>query len=306
MPPDLHLTSYPAYFVITSYPGNLYHLWHDSTLSLYGAMKLTNRLNSSVPNQVLQRNGLVGDSEKYNHTRYADILQAFSVREDQNVYHAMPSGTCYPYGVFGYTGASQLEVVNYVTAQLDIKYPSICLTGVKVTILKRKLRRIQNRDALLQALLKAGFKAQLVDLADLSFKQQWEIIRCTDILVGVQGAGLQWVMFLQPHRALLELTYDNWNSMYVGMYQNFKGLATATLHAISSTPDWFYISKLYFNGRNLTAQEKAKVLDKKNRKMYWHLWAGPSNIADFKWANSAYRTDQFLEKIRYLQSKLGT
>ena len=42
------------------------------------------------------------------------------------------------------------------------------------------------------------------------------MIACTDILVGVEGAGLEWLYFMGKGKALLELAWpdQHWNFFY--------------------------------------------------------------------------------------------
>ena len=55
------------------------------------------------------------------------------------------------------------------------------------------MRKIENIDDVVNTLLKAGHNnVQVVDLTKHTFEEQLHIVFCTDILVGVQGAGLTW------------------------------------------------------------------------------------------------------------------
>ena len=55
------------------------------------------------------------------------------------------------------------------------------------------MRRIEDIDDVVSTLLKAGHNnVQVVDFSKHTFKEQLHIVLCTDILVGVQGAGLTW------------------------------------------------------------------------------------------------------------------
>ena len=47
-----YIEDYPAYFTTPSCTANLHHFWADSTEGLYKTLKFTNRLGSTVPNQV--------------------------------------------------------------------------------------------------------------------------------------------------------------------------------------------------------------------------------------------------------------
>ena len=52
---------------------------------------------------------------------------------------------------------------------------------------------ILNIEEMLNATRSLGYKAvTVVDFARLDFVQQLRTVHCTDILIGVQGAGLTW------------------------------------------------------------------------------------------------------------------
>lgn len=79
---------------------------------------------------------------------------------------------------------------------------------LKLTIIDRKAtRKLHNLDAYMTKLRVAYPKVTInaVDLAAYSFADQLEIIRNTDILVGVHGAGLIHSLFLPPHSAVVEI-----------------------------------------------------------------------------------------------------
>ena len=52
---------------------------------------------------------------------------------------------------------------------------------------------IWNIEEMLNVTRSMGYKAvRVVDFARLDFVQQLRTVHCTDILIGVQGAGLTW------------------------------------------------------------------------------------------------------------------
>ena len=64
---------------------------------------------------------------------------------------------------------------------------------VRVTVIKRltKYRRIVNLDSLVEALEKTGkFEVTVAEFShSMSFKKQLQIVRKTDVLIGMHGAG---------------------------------------------------------------------------------------------------------------------
>jgi EGF domain-specific O-GlcNAc transferase len=79
---------------------------------------------------------------------------------------------------------------------------------IVVTFINRvEGRRLIDQDALLQ-LAKSDIPhihIQSIDFAAISFKEQIQIIRDTDILVGVHGAGLAHIMWMKPGSAVVEI-----------------------------------------------------------------------------------------------------
>lgn len=74
----------------------------------------------------------------------------------------------------------------------------------------------------------AHVEIQSVDFATLPFKQQLQIIRETDILVGVHGAGLTHGMFLRPGSVMVEILPAELN------YKGFRNLAGLLGHTYFS------------------------------------------------------------------------
>lgn len=68
-------------------------------------------------------------------------------------------------------------------------------------------RRLSDQAALLETLRinHPEITINVVDLASISFPEQLSIVRSTDILVGVHGAGLTHGIFLPPRSALIEI-----------------------------------------------------------------------------------------------------
>ena len=58
---------------------------------------------------------------------------------------------------------------------------------------RSEYRMILNIEEILNATQSMGYKAvKVVDFAKLDFVEQLRTVHCTDILIGVQGAGLTW------------------------------------------------------------------------------------------------------------------
>ena len=196
-PPNssLIITDYPAYFSITTCTGNLYHYWGDSIIQLYALLKQTGRLHSTVPNMVYYRQPLSdfeniikvdGRDNCVSMHRFEDIIFSLSVRQDHMSYHDEKPNTCYANAVFGTVSKnlpSSLEVVNNVVNYSDITHDK-CL-GSTVLILDRNNRRILNMEEMRIVAEEVGFKnVSIVKFEKRTFKEQLNLIRCTDIFIG--------------------------------------------------------------------------------------------------------------------------
>ena len=92
----------------------------------------------------------------------------------------------------------------------------------KITLLQQKNRMILNINELQYAAQNAGFNnTEVVVFEDLSTKEQMKIVRCTNIFVGVQGAGLAWGLFLPNGSVLIEVAWpqNGWPFLYSGRNQ---------------------------------------------------------------------------------------
>ena len=85
-----------------------------------------------------------------------------------------------------------------------------------IFIQRQPNRRILNMDELLNVTRHQDLSIDAIGMETLPFLEQLRIIRCSKILLGVQGAGLQWGMFMQPGSALVEIAWPEkgWNYYY--------------------------------------------------------------------------------------------
>ena len=77
-------------------------------------------------------------------------------------------------------------------------------------------RVVQNLSSLEQSLKSAGGDVKILDFAQLRFKEQLKEVREADVLVGIHGAGLSHVMFMDEGSTLVELATNN-----LGMFSGF-------------------------------------------------------------------------------------
>lgn len=100
---------------------------------------------------------------------------------------------------------------QHILHRLDIPVNEPVDRRIRITLLSRdtKYRRILNEDELLTALKENDeYSVQrVVYNKEISFREQLEITRNTDMLIGMHGAGLTHLLFLPDWAAVFEL-YD--------------------------------------------------------------------------------------------------
>jgi EGF domain-specific O-GlcNAc transferase len=98
---------------------------------------------------------------------------------------------------------------EHVLHRLDIEQLPRQSPKLRITFLARRsmYRRILNEDELFAELLKdERYEAQIVDFDHgITFSDQLRVVRNTDILIGMHGAGLTHLLFLPKWAALFEL-----------------------------------------------------------------------------------------------------
>ena len=103
---------------------------------------------------------------------------------------------------------------------------------IVVTILHRKgsrrLRDLPRYSEKLQSLFPEA-KVQLIEFAEKSLSEQLNIVRSTDVLAGVHGAGLTHAMFLSPESAVVEIEPPDLN------FRGFRSLAKLGGHQYFSS-----------------------------------------------------------------------
>ncbi|KAJ6439151.1 hypothetical protein O9K51_08561 [Purpureocillium lavendulum] len=111
--------------------------------------------------------------------------------------------------------ARALAWYNVVTPVKDD--PSVIVTYIR----RLNTRKLLDEDIHMQALREAipHMKLNAVDFAAVPFAEQLRIVRGTDLLLGVHGAGLTHLMFLQPGSAVIEIIPEGFQ------HKGFRNLA---------------------------------------------------------------------------------
>ena len=85
----------------------------------------------------------------------------------------------------------------------------------KYTYISRNPKDIQNRrclneDELILPLKEIGFSSY--NLNTLTFEQQIKLFRSSEVIAGIHGAGLTWLMFCFPKTRVVEIQHKSWSS----------------------------------------------------------------------------------------------
>jgi len=101
------------------------------------------------------------------------------------------------------------DAVDHVISRLKISQPVTCDdTYSSIVSIERPNRRIINIADLEQSARAAGFKSvKTVLFENMSVKEQITLAANTRVIVGVQGAGLQWAIFMPPGSILIEILW---------------------------------------------------------------------------------------------------
>ena len=115
-----------------------------------------------------------------------DFLHSFPIRRQFDSYHNVKAPICYKNAVIGYhrKGFSWIELREHLTYSYG--FQTCNEDRPKITILQRRTRRILNIDDILQATKDFGYNNSAVyTFEDLSLIEQYRVIYCTDVLVGM-------------------------------------------------------------------------------------------------------------------------
>jgi len=138
-----------------------------------------------------------------------------------------------------------------------------------MVILQRSNRQIINIGDLKKSAKAAGFKnVRVVLFEKMSVKQQMTLAANTGVMVGVQGAGLQWAIFMPPGSTLIEIS---WPQKY--WFQNFRFVESYYIRFVNITANyvrvnWRVFEKLILGGRKCSEDRKLKLLNMRHRNMW--------------------------------------
>ena len=205
---DLHNRT--AIFVVQVQPGNLHHFWEEEFQHLYSLARRLHRLGLGSTNQILYKHA--PEAKRAGFDRYELFYSTLNIHPVREAYFRLPIGTCFDQAVFGQTNFKTLPrkdtafAVHHVLNRnhLDRKR----CQKYYVTLIQRANRKILNMEELRQAAVGLGFNnTEVVKMESLSSLEQLRRAACSRVIVGTQGAGLQWAIFMPQHSLLVEITW---------------------------------------------------------------------------------------------------
>lgn len=254
-----------AFFVVQTCPVNFHHFWIDEFVPLFCVIKKANRLQPGSRNQIIYRlpTNLTKDSicGCYNKTTFEEVLFSLYTTTFHDVFYHMNTNTCYSSGVFGISAVidSPRIIVEHTLKYMNI---SVHQEEGYVTIIQRNFRRIININELMQAINSLGFRnMRVVNLETMGVVEQAKIAASSRVMIGVQGAGLQWAVFMPPGSSLIEIAwpYKHWGfyfNSYVTQYQ----IIHHQLYAQHVRVNWSSYEHMVRHGNPVSMEERIELL----------------------------------------------
>ena len=182
-----------------------------------------------------------------------------------NGYKTINESMCFTKAVFGYDKSAVRggELEQVVRDRMGISSESCPKNNTKrILIQDRKHRRIINSEELANE-LRSQLNASVINMQfeNYTLAEQIQNVFCADVLIGVQGAGLNHLRFLREDSALLEVGWDHWPAgMYASMARRMgiKAITMGNCSANISEHTWKSFYEENGNMRNKTHQEVLK------------------------------------------------
>ena len=210
----------PTYVMKLDAAVNMYHHFCDF-FNLFATKKMIGTLNDSDVNILLWEN----IPYRSNFRKTFDVFTANQILDltsfgDKNVCFKHLHFSLLPRMVFGLFYNTPIingcknsnlfkDFSSFTNEKLMVQYKENGDHKLRVTLLSRqtKYRRILNEDELVNGLIESG--KYHVEIAKFShrtdFLHQLEVVRNTDILIGMHGAGLTHLLFLNDQAGVFEL-----------------------------------------------------------------------------------------------------
>lgn len=281
-----------AFFLTQTCPANFHHFWIDEFVPLFCVVKQANKLRAGAANQIIYRlpSNLTEASTRgcYNKTLFEDVLATLYISEFHDVFYHMKTNSCFSSAVFGIAAiiSTPRTVVAHVLQQLNVTLPPAM--DCYVTIVQRNHRCIINARELAKAVKLMGFrKVRIVNLERLDVKAQARVAASSRVMIGVQGAGLQWAAFMSAGSSLIEIA---WPHKFWGFYfQNYVTQYQITHYELRAhvRVNWTSYEQLVRSGIPVSMEERLQLLQSRPKT------SSLDNI--WKWADAIVNKDALIE-----------
>ena len=126
-----------------------------------------------------------------------------------------------------------------------------CTSNYTLFIQREGTRRILNIDELMTTATSYGYKdVKRVYFENKTFAEQWKLIHCANVYIGVHGAALIWFTFLPPNATFVELVFDGWHTMdshYSRKYRRDVSTRVFRCERVTPVKVWRHYAQLWFN-----------------------------------------------------------
>lgn len=283
-----------AFFVDPFAPGNLYHFFKDFYFSLFAAIYHSDRLHPGINNYVLYRrprNPVVHYDSK---NTYEGLIRTLHAGRVLDAFYNLPENTCFEHAVFAANRGSFgfAVVVDHILRYYNLtRNRGNESNEYFLTITKRRRRRMLNIEDVATAAKDVGFKrTRIVDFETLSLVEQLKMITTTKVLVGIQGAGMQWAVFMPRGGLVIEIAWPQkhlpffYKSVALNSGLKWKGVIVQDARV-----NWTSYAVAVHRGVPVPEAEKANVLATAPRNIDDNLW---------KWADVMIKPHEILDALK--------
>ena len=292
--------------------GNIYKILFFLTPMAYEAIEFANeRLDVSA--RQLPKTHVI-PKQIHNNKHWFDISRALGYHR---VTHAdlhsagggEPVQQCFKYALIqsaftrsreslGINGVRRTTAaLQRVNDYLEVTTKHQCTSKYALFIQRNRTRHILNINDLMKVATSKGYSdVRMLYFENKTFAEQWALVRCAELYVGAQGAGLTWFMFLSPGTTFVELVFDGWHPFYRDCSSTFRhDVTTLGFTCDRITPDvvWRKYAKLWFNYDGPISKTWIQKLNKRAGEVKRQV-----RYSNTPWKDSDLRcpTNGFLEK----------
>ena len=215
---ELRDTAYFLRFKEPFVPENFFHVTKQFIFPLHYLMKATGTLDTRLSKSAFFQKPVSrcpkvgGVPVPSKSTRYQQLFDMLGIhdftRESLYPDKRYPGRTCYRNAVFssGVHPEHARDAVEFIQEKLNVNKKG-CPKKQLTIVVRKNYRRILNLRQLTKVATDLGYTVRAVALEKYTFAEQAQLIYCTEILVGVTGAGLQWAYFMRSHSGLIEIAW---------------------------------------------------------------------------------------------------